>query len=181
MQRPRDLGVGLCFEEAAVDEELASKILSLCERIGYFGAFEAEFIQSGGRSLLIDFNARFYNQLGFDIARGLDLPKLIYASATGQDAMVDELIGAFRTRDRCRHYAFCNSVQFELLTRTRRRFGSISQEELRRWEQWRAFPGRTLVDASFDADDHLPYLIDVGSQIFSTFRHPRGFLRECLT
>ncbi len=181
MQRPRDLGVGLCFEEAAVDEGLASKILSLCEQIGYFGAFEAEFIQTGGRSLLIDFNARFYNQLGLDIARGLELPRLVYASATGQDDMVDTLIGAFRTREACRHYAFCNSVQFDLLTRARRRFGSITKEELLRWQQWRALPGRTLVDATFDADDHLPYVVDVGSQLLSTFRHLRGFLRECLT
>jgi predicted ATP-grasp superfamily ATP-dependent carboligase len=181
MQRPRDLGVGLCFEEAVVDEELASKILSLCERIGYFGAFEAEFIRAGGRSLLIDFNARFYNQLGLDVARGLDLPRLVYASATGQDAMVDTLISAFHARKGYGLYAFCNSVQFDLLTSARRRFGSISEEELRRWQQWRALPGRTVVDATFDADDHWPYLVDVGSQIVSTFRHLRGFLRECLT
>lgn len=180
MQRPRDLGVGLCFEDADVDEQLASKVLSLCERIGYFGAFEAEFIQTDGRSLLIDFNARFYNQLGFDMARGLDLPKLVYASATGQDDKVDALISDFRTRRACGNFAFCNSIQFALITRARRSFGSMSGEELRTWQQWRARPERTIVDASFDAEDRVPYIIDVISQIFSTFRHPRGFLRECL-
>jgi D-aspartate ligase len=180
MQRPRDLGVGLCFEEAAVDCALASKILSLCERIGYFGVFEAEFIQTGGRSLLIDFNGRFYNQLSLDIARGLDLPRLVYASATGQDDKVDALISAFRANEACPRYAFCSSVQFDLLRRARRSFGSMSKEEAYRWRQWRALPGRTIVDATFDTDDHWPYVVDIGNQIFCTLRHMRGFLRECL-
>jgi hypothetical protein len=47
----------------------------LCERIGYYGAFELEFVVTQGRMLLIDFNGRFYNQLAF----GMDLPKLVYA------------------------------------------------------------------------------------------------------
>jgi len=181
MQRPRKLGVGLCFEEAPVDQVLASKILALCERIGYYGAFEAEFIQADNGFLLIDFNARFYNQLNFDIARGLDLPRLIYASATGQNDTVDALLSSFRSREACRNYAFCNSVQFGLITRARRSFGSMSAEELRRWRHWCALPGRTMVDATFDVDDYWPYIVDMGNQFFSTFRHLRAFLRDCRT
>ena len=49
---------------------LVEKLAALCKKIGYYGAFESEFIVDGDRRLLIDFNPRFYSQMGFDIARG---------------------------------------------------------------------------------------------------------------
>jgi len=76
LQQPRHLGIGVCFEEAEVIPDIAQKTIRLCERIGYYGAFELEFIVAQGQMLLIDFNGRFYNQLAFDIARGM---KLYYA------------------------------------------------------------------------------------------------------
>ncbi len=181
MQRPRCLGIGLCFEEAQVDPALAAKVLTLCERIGYYGAFECEFIQLGDRYLLIDFNARFYNQLGLDVARGLDLPKLVYSAAIGQDRQVDDLIDAFQKRDVRRPYAFCNGFQFGLVTRARRGLGSMSAEEASRWNQWLALSGRCMVDATFDADDHLPYVIDAAYQIFLSLRYFRAFVSDCRT
>lgn len=179
MQRPRNLGIGLCFEEAPVEEALAAKVFAFCERIGYYGAFEAEFIQAGGRSLLIDFNARFYNQLAFDVARGLDLPKLVYAAAIGDDRKVDDLVDAFHKRETTKQYAFCNSIQFALVTRARRGLGTMSDEEAARWRQWMTMPGRTIVDAAYDADDQWPYLIDAANQVFLSVRYARAFLRDC--
>jgi predicted ATP-grasp superfamily ATP-dependent carboligase len=179
MQRPRCLGIGLCFEEAPVDEALAAKVFSLCERIGYYGAFEAEFIQSDDQSLLIDFNARFYNQMGLDIARGLDLPGLVYASATRQEDKVDEILSNFRKRETGLRYAFCNGIQFALVARARRRLGSMSDDEADRWRQWLTHSERTLVDTAFDADDRWPHIIDAASQIFLSVRYFRAFLRDC--
>lgn len=181
MQRPRCLGIGLCFEEAPVDTALAAQVLALCERIGYYGAFECEFIQTGNRYLLIDFNARFFNQIGLDISRGLDLPNLVYAAAAGQDSKVDELIGAFQKREAGRPYAFCNSFQFALMTRARRVLGSMSPEEESYWRQWRAPSERVMVDATFDADDSLPYTVDAAQQLFLSLRYPRSIFRDCRT
>ncbi len=70
LQRPRKLGIGLCFEEVPVEPVLAEKLRALCKKLGYHGTFELEFIRAGGKQLLIDFNPRFYSQMGFDIARG---------------------------------------------------------------------------------------------------------------
>ena len=50
LQRPRKLGVGVCFEGTPVHQELASRLLDLFKRVGYHGVFEAEFIQTGGAS-----------------------------------------------------------------------------------------------------------------------------------
>jgi len=156
-------------------------VLSLCERIGYYGAFECEFIQAGDRYLLIDFNARFYNQLGLDVARGLDLPKLVYAAARGQVENVDKLISVFEKRETGRPYAFCNSFQFGLVTRTRRGLGAMSQEEASHWHEWLGSSERSMVDATFDIDDRLPYAVDAASQLYSSVRYLRGFLRDCRT
>jgi D-aspartate ligase len=71
LQRPRRLGVGICFEEAPVDASLVAGLERLIQRVGYSGVFETEFVQTGGRSVLIDFNPRFYNQMSFEVARGL--------------------------------------------------------------------------------------------------------------
>lgn len=180
MQRPHNLGIGLCFEEAPVDTALAGKVMELCERIGYYGAFECEFIQAGDKKLLIDFNARFYNQVGLEIARGLDIPGLVYAAATGQDEKVDDLIAAFEKREKGQNYAFCNSFQFQLITRFRRGLGSMSPEESGRWTAWRQ-SSKNIVEAAFDQNDLIPYAIDSTQQIFSILRRPRAFFRDCLT
>ena len=76
LQRPRRLGIGLCFASAAVPDDLRARATRLLDSLGYFGVFELEFIRSRGRYLLIDMNPRFYNQIQLDVTRGLDLPML---------------------------------------------------------------------------------------------------------
>ena len=66
--------------------ELAAGLERLVARVGFSGVFEAEFIDPQGQAVLIDFNPRFYNQMGFDIARGLPLPLLAYYDALGSHA-----------------------------------------------------------------------------------------------
>src|SRR5262249_39724065 len=86
LQQPRCIGTGLCFEPALVDPLLADRTKRLCERIGYYGVFELEFILAEGKAMLIDFNGRFYHQIAFDVARGMELPALAYAAATRNQA-----------------------------------------------------------------------------------------------
>ena len=63
-------------------------------RIGYFGVFEAEFIRLGDERLLIDFNPRFFGQMGFDVARGLPIVGLAYEAALGGTQRVTQLLQA---------------------------------------------------------------------------------------
>lgn len=178
LQRPRRLGVGLCFEDAEVDRDLAARILRMCERINYYGAFEAEFIIAGDRALLIDFNPRFYNQIGFDIARGLDIPNLVYAAMTGGDEQLDQRMESFRRRVPNAEYAFCNRFQFNLTIWAQSMFGAMSREEAARWRGWRMRPGTLVVDAAYDPGDRLPSTIDAMQQVLAFVKHPRAFFRE---
>ena len=58
--------------------------------------------------LLIDFNGRFYNQLAFDIARGMDLPGMVYASAIGATEELERLVSRVPLRDKEQPLVFCN-------------------------------------------------------------------------
>lgn len=177
LQRPRRLGIGLCFEESEVDRDLAERTLRLCERIGYFGAFELEFISVGGRDLLIDFNGRFYNQMVFDMARGLDIAGLVYAGAIGNDTQVAELVARANSANR-QSFAFCNSFGLEFTIGAQRLFGTMSREEAQHWRNWVKQPGRRVVDAVRDPGDPLPSKVDATLQLWRCVRHPRTFVRQ---
>ena len=177
-QRPRRLGIGLCFEDAAVDAPLAERVIRLFDRIGYYGAFEVEFIAAGGRALLIDLNARFYNQMLFDMARGVDLPGLVYASATGDDGEFANLITRVQQHVARSDMAFCNGFGLRIAIGAQRAFGTMTREEAARWKRWRSAPGRTIVDAVRDRGDPLPAVVDVAQQLFQYIRHPRAFVRQ---
>jgi D-aspartate ligase len=179
LQNPRQLGIGVCFEEADVILELAERTLRLCERIGYYGAFELEFIASRDRMMLIDFNGRLYNQLAFDITRGMDLPKLVYAGATGRSEELSQLVQAEPRRQQgAVGLVFCNSFGLSLTVAAKRTFRTMSSEEANRWREWRRGAGEGLVDAVRDADDPLPALVDGAQQMWTSVRYARGFLKE---
>jgi hypothetical protein len=71
----------VCFECAPL--ELVERIATLCRRIRYRGVFVVEFIEDGDRALLLEFNARFYAEMGFGTARGMPLPILDCLAALG--------------------------------------------------------------------------------------------------
>lgn len=178
LQLPRRLGIGLCFEETEVNPQLAQQTVQLCERIGYYGAFELEFVVSQGRMLLIDFNGRFYNQLAFDIARGMDLPGMAYAGATGATDELERLIYRAALRDNEPSLAFCNGFGLSLSVAAQQVFKRMSKEEAARWREWRkTYEGR-VVDAIHDSDDPLPSVIDVASRVGQYIRYPQKFFSE---
>ena len=178
LQRPRRLGVGLCFEEASVPTEIAERVVRLCESIGYYGIFEIEFIPSAGRLLLIDFNGRFYNQMAFDIARGTDLPAIAYAAATGNQHQVERLISAADAHTGGTEMVYCDQFGLALTIFAQRALGTMSSDEAKRWRQWRKAHNGRLVDAVYDADDRRPAFVDVARQIVKAARHPRAFIRQ---
>jgi predicted ATP-grasp superfamily ATP-dependent carboligase len=176
LQRPRQLGIGLCFVEADVLPALAEQTILLCERIGYYGAFELEFIVVAGRMLLIDFNGRLYNQLAFDIARGMDLPRLVYAGATRKPEELTRLVQAGSKKGES--LVFCDSFGLSLTVAAQRLFGKMSYVEANRWREWHTDADGRLVDAVRDADDPIPALVDGAARIWKSIRYFRSFVKE---
>jgi predicted ATP-grasp superfamily ATP-dependent carboligase len=177
MQRPRRLGVGICFEAAPVEPQLAERVLTLCRQVGYHGVFEVEFIRADGRHLLIDFNPRFYGQMGFETARGLPLPELVHAAALGDDERVRALLASSRRGDGDAAI-FCHRVSFEMTLGLQRVSGRLSPVEHHKWRAWHAKNRAQASDAVLAADDPLPAVVDALEQLRAAVRHPRAFIRS---
>jgi D-aspartate ligase len=178
LQRPRKVGIGLCFEGRKVDDELVEKLSLLCTDVGYHGAFESEFIVYGKRKLLIDFNPRFYSQMGFDIARGLSLPMLVWHSARGElDRVKDELARARAWQARGDE-VYCHKTMLDLVLGLQGLSGQMTHDEVRRWRDWYTQHKDTATDAVRDPDDRMPAIVDAGQWVRHFARHPRSFVRS---
>jgi predicted ATP-grasp superfamily ATP-dependent carboligase len=177
LQHPRHLGVGLCFEDAPVSADLVEKIAALCREVGYTGVFEVEFIRAGGRVMMIDFNPRFYNQMVFDIARGLDLALLSYYSSLGDRASVAKVLDSARREPRQGPRAHLHRLNFEIMLRAQRLSGALSQLEERNWRRWHGLHGDRCTDAAHDPSDWLPGVLDAARNVYGYLRHPRAFVR----
>jgi D-aspartate ligase len=176
LQRPRRLGVGLCFEEAPLDPRLVEGLERLAERVGFAGVFEAEFVRTEGRDVLIDYNPRFYNQLAFDVARGLPLPLLAYADAlrAGGEAAVEYEI----LPDEPTGKVFVYSSAFKVLVLSQKLSGALTAEDADAWLDWYATNEAKRVDAVDDPDDAWPGRLDAVEMLRHHVRHPRSFLRR---
>jgi D-aspartate ligase len=178
LQQPRRVGVGLCFEPALVDPLLAEQTKRLCERIGYYGVFELEFILAEEKAMLIDFNGRFYNQIAFDIARGMELPALAYAAATRNQAEVTRLMAHGNSGKRDDIAGFCNHFGLTTMVKTQRILRTMSRKEAARWLDWSRGSHGTMIDAIKDPHDLLPAFVDVAQYLLHSLRHPRAFVRQ---
>jgi predicted ATP-grasp superfamily ATP-dependent carboligase len=178
LQLPSRLGTGLCFQSADVDVELVSGLKRLLQSIGYFGVFEAEFIRVAGRSLLIDINGRLYNQLAFDVARGLPLPTLFYEGALGNDEAVAAAIACAASAGSRGPQGFCNRSRLGVLLKLRCILGTMPKREATRWREWYEADLDSIIDAVADCRDPWPKRYDLLQQIHSYLRHPRAFLRN---
>ncbi len=178
LQRPRKVGIGLCFEDRRMDAGLADKLAALCRRVGYHGCFEAELIADGERRLLIDFNPRFFSQMGFDIARGLPLPLLVWHAARGDRERLDEaIVRARRWRPRG-SAVYCHKAMLDLVLTLQGLSGRMSRADVARWRSWYERHRTGAVDAVHDPDDRLPTLVDAAQWVEHFARHPRSFVRS---
>jgi D-aspartate ligase len=175
LQRPRQLGTGLCFGEEPLDPELARGLERLAQRLQFNGVFEAEFVRIPGRNVLIDFNPRFYNQMGYDVARGLPLPLLAYSAAIGDTAALEparpnfaELAGK----------VFVYGSAFKVLVKAQRLSGALGRREADDWLRWFDEHAQDRVDAIEDSDDPVPGWLDVFQTLRQHLRHPRVFVRS---
>jgi predicted ATP-grasp superfamily ATP-dependent carboligase len=177
VQRPRTMGIGLCFEEAPLDQDLVARIARLCQEVGFYGIFNIEFLIGEDGLYLIDFNPRMYNQMAFDIARGLPLPWLAYLAATGRG---DELLAeAARARNAIgAPRVFCNWFSTVFLLNAQVMAGAIPASDKERWHRWYLDHRAVAIDPVADRADWLPVVLDVGHQLFDTLRHARHFVRQ---
>lgn len=176
LQRPRKVGIGLCFEGRPIEKELEEKLQALCKHVGYHGAFESEFIVVGDRRLLIDFNPRFYSQMGFDVARGLPLPILVLHSAQGDDAAVERELAAARAWKAEGDEVYCHKTMLDLVLTLQGLSGEMSKEDVSKWRRWCRV--HRVTDAVRDPEDKKPSLIDTAQWAAHFAKHPRSFIRN---
>ncbi len=181
LQRPRRLGVGLCFERADVKPALADAIARICQRVGYYGVFEVEFIHRDGKDLLIDFNPRFYGQMAFDIARGLPVPLMAYYAALGEWRTLNELADAAERQTNEETVAVhCNRIEFEIMLRAQRLSGGFTAQQVKFWRDWYNDHRGRIVHPIFDRDDWKPFASEITRQCIDYVRHPRAFIKSTM-
>jgi len=177
VQRPRRMGIGLCFEEAPIDHRLVERTARLCREVGFHGIFNVEFLEQDGERYLIDFNPRMYNQMAFDVARGLPLPWLAYLAAAGRRSEVRATADATRAW-RGPRQVYCNWFSTVLQINAQALAGALPPLEGRRWRRWYGANRAVAVDPVADRRDWLPLVLDVGRQVFGALRHARYFIRQ---
>ncbi|MBX7116364.1 MAG: carbamoyl-phosphate synthase [Myxococcaceae bacterium] len=178
LQWPLRLGVGLCFEEVDVMPQLARAVAKLCRVVGYYGAFEVEFVPSGHRHMLIDFNPRFFGQMGFDVSRGLNLPMLVYLAAAGHPHELQAAVGAAQRQVRhARARVYCNRVELEVVLSLLRMAGRLEEREYRKWRQWLRQHRNEQTDPLIDGDDWLPAALGGLAAVLARVAHPRSTWR----
>lgn len=180
LQRPPRVGVGVCFEDVEVDQTALQGILRLCEAVGYFGVFEAEFLPNRGKLELVDFNPRFYGQMGFEAVRELDLPYLVWLGAVGESSKLVEAMSRASSWQSGRGYVYCDRFYLATLLFLQRLSGRMSTAERARWREWLDEP--TQRSRAFDPfespGDPLPAVVSKLREIGTAARHPRAFFRK---
>lgn len=178
LQQPRRLGTGVIFEEAPVIPELAIGLDRLVARVGYSGVFEAEFIETENGAVLIDFNPRFYNQMQFDIDRGLALPQLAYYHALGEDGLLDAMCDSMSVEPPANGAVFVDVLSLKVLLAAQRISGALSRDDRKKWTDWYAEHRDRCTHGVLDSTDRRPFLLAAAQLLARYARHPRNFVRS---
>ena len=175
LQYPRRLGVGVCFEAAPVSLELAARVTGMLKAIGFYGIFEAEFIDRDGELLLIDFNPRLFQSVGFVVARGLRLPFLWFLAANGDWAAVEEELARARRLEDGRGQPSRWVHRFALETMVASRLATLrmSPAEGARWMGWALDRRSRTMDAAGAPDDPWPGRLNGLQHLVMFARDPR--------
>ena len=178
LQDPPSAGVGVCFDAVEPPAILVERIAVLCKKLGYFGVFEVEFLEVDERHLLIDFNPRYFGQMEFDIARGMELPLLVHLCAMGDEEAARAEVSRAASVDssRVRHYR--NQVALHWRLATGSILGAVSAEERKHWRAWLKRGSESSVDAFLMPGDQWPGLAAVAATLWSAVRYPRSFWKS---
>jgi D-aspartate ligase len=178
-QWPRSAGIGIHFADAPLDEVLACRVKRLCEATRFVGVFEAEFVTVHGEPMLIDYNPRFFGQMGFDVARGLPSPFLAYLAATGQVSRLRAEVQAARAWRPSGPMLYANRTALAWTRAAQRLVG----RELTSGGFGHASNGQFVrtVDAVADSEDWVPGVLDSVQQIARVLGHPRSVIRSAMS
>ena len=177
LQRMPPVGIGVCFEAAPLDDILVEATRRLCREVGYFGVFEIEFLRFNDGWAVIDFNPRFYHQMGFDIARGLALPIWAYLGACGQEALLRSDMSRAGVPAGS-PTAFCDGFTFRALLAAMMITGRLNKSEVARWKGWYKDHRARTIDAAMASRDRLPGFVHVVSEVTLGLAALPRFLRR---
>jgi predicted ATP-grasp superfamily ATP-dependent carboligase len=177
-QRSLPVGVGVCFESLPAAPALSAAAYRLCREIGYFGIFEVEFLWFDGRWVAIDFNPRFFNQMGMDIVRGMPLPLLACLDALGDAAALREAVRKAQSEDESAKVVFYDRFTLRAILLARTMTSRISDEDRAYWNAWTKQHCAGAVDVAADAADPMPGIVHALSEIHLGLRGIARFLRS---
>lgn len=176
LQRPRGSGPGIIFEHAESNWTVDAGLKRLFQNTGYFGVFDAEFLECGEQMLLVDINPRFYNHMAFEIDRGLPLPWLAYLAATRDwDILRQEVSRAQLCQPKCRRYV--DRLSTTLLLATQRLKGAMSIEDQTRWGSYLNDCDASTAEPARAPNDPGPAIAEIAMEAFAFARHPRAYLK----
>ena len=178
LQRPRKVGIGLCFESRPLEPAVLDKLQALCARIGYHGAFEVEYIADGDRRLMIDFNPRFFSQMAFDVARGVPIPTFAWLGARGEDAELERRVKAARDHQPKDDRVYVHRTMLDLVLVLQGMSGQMPRADRKRWRTWLHEHHGLVTDAVRQGGDPMPAVIDTAQWLQHFAKHPRSFIRN---
>jgi predicted ATP-grasp superfamily ATP-dependent carboligase len=175
--RSRPVGIGICFESQPASAALSRAVRHLCRELGYFGVFEVELVRFGEGWAAIDFNPRFYHQMGMDIRRGMPLPLLAYLDATGQTAQL-RIAVARAQQDEVADVVFQDRFTLALKLFADSITARISGADRAYWRAWIKKNAARAVDVAADPSDPAPGIVHALSEIQLGLKAIPRFLRS---
>jgi D-aspartate ligase len=179
LQRPRGSGSGIIFEHAELDPAIDAGLRRLFRNTGFYGVFDAEFLEVGSRKLLIDINPRYYNHMAFENERGLHLPWMTYLAATGDCDALKVEIAKLKSASESRR-AYVHRLPANLLLRVQRLTRKMSAKDRDCWRRRMEEYGDSVTDPVWTTDDPAPGLVEMLMETYSALRHPRSYFKELL-
>jgi D-aspartate ligase len=165
-QRSLPMGVGVCFESLPDAGALSDSVRRLCQDLGYFGIFEVEFLCFNGSWVIIDFNPRFFNQVGMDIRRGMPLPLLACLDAARETTALRAAVAQARSNGDSTKVVFRDRFTLGAILFAQKLTGGASPQDRLYWRSWAKQNAAYAVDAAADASDPMPAIVHALSEIY---------------
>jgi predicted ATP-grasp superfamily ATP-dependent carboligase len=177
-QRSRPVGVGVCYESLPPDVSLSNLARALCDELGYFGIFEVEFLPFNDGWVVIDFNARLYNQIGLDIERGLPLPLLACLGALDDQTELREAVAQALAVNGNQTMVLYDRFTLHAMLVAMYVTSRISREDFAYWRTWAKQNASHAIDVVAAKDDPMPGVIHALSETFRGVKAIRRFSRS---
>jgi hypothetical protein len=120
--------------------------------------------------------------MGFEAARELDLPYLVWLGAVGESGKLAEAMSHASEWESGRGYVYCDRFYLATLLFLQGLSGRMSTAERTRWREWLEAP--TQHSRAFDAfdspGDPWPAVVSKLREIGTAARHPRAFFRKVI-